>query len=178
MKKVLLTLLLFSFFNLSYGQKIKDLDTSPLDFAVFRPDGQGTQPVARIIYSRPQKKNRKIFGELVPYGKVWRTGANQTTEINVYKDITIQGKKLKAGSYTLYTVPNKDSWKVIFNSNLFTWGAYDYDASKNVLEFDVPVKRTSEPVEAFGIAFGKHRAGNGKILFSWDDIEIFVDFNY
>lgn len=177
MKKILLSLILMSFFNFSFGQKIKNLDKSPLDFAVFRPNGQNSHPVARIIYSRPSMKNREVFGTLVPYGKLWRTGANQSTELNLYQDIVIEGKHLKKGNYTIYSIPNKTSWKIIFNSDLFTWGAYDYNPSKNVLEIEVPVTYTKEDVEAFGIAFGG-RDGNGKILLAWEDVEVFINFTY
>ncbi len=177
MKKLALIIVLLSFFNSSYAQKIKELDTSPLDLAVFRPNGQGTHPVARIIYSRPQKKEREVFGSLVPYGKIWRVGANQSTELNLYQDIIIEGKKLKAGNYTMYTIPNKNSWKIIFNSNLFTWGTYDYDSSKNILEFEVPIKHSEKTIEAFGIAFsGKNNSG--KLLLAWDNIEVYINFNY
>ncbi len=159
------------------AQEIRALDASPLDFAVFRPGGQDATPVARIIYSRPQKKERTIFGGIVPYGKIWRTGANQTTELNLYQDISLQGQKLAAGNYTIYSIPNEKEWTIIINSKLFTWGAYDYDKSKDVMRFNVPVKETTEEKEAFGMAFAGSD-GNGKLLLAWDSVEILVDFEY
>lgn len=177
MKKVFLSLILVSLVSFSFSQEIKKLDASPLDFALFRPNGQNTKPIARIIYSRPSMKNRKIFGSLVPYGKVWRTGANQSTELNLYKDIVIEGEKLKRGNYTLYSIPDKDSWKIIFNSNLFTWGAYDYDSSKNVLEINIPAKNVKKTYDSFGIAFDGEK-GNGKLLLAWENSEVLVNFTY
>ena len=178
MKNLLLTLsIIFGLSNNINSQEIRRLDVSPLDLAVFRPNGQGTQPIARIIYSRPLKKGRTIFGGIVPYGKVWRTGANQTTELNLYKDVSFEGKTLKAGNYTLYTIPGEKEWTIIFNSNLFTWGAFDYDASKNALEFKVPYKKVNKTREAFGIAFGGND-GSGKLLLAWDNIEVYVKFKY
>ncbi|MCK8479771.1 DUF2911 domain-containing protein [Psychroserpens algicola] len=159
------------------AQEIKGIDQSPLDFAVFRPGSQESYPVARIIYSRPQKKGRNIFGELVPFGKIWRTGANQSTELNLYKDISFEGKKLKKGSYTIYTIPNEKEWTIIINSKLFTWGHFDYDESKDVMRFNVPLNKSVVEREYFGIAFtGKD--GKGSLLMAWDSTEIYINFEY
>jgi len=84
---------------------------------------QDNSPLARIIYSRPKKKNRVIFGDLVPYGKVWRTGANEATEITFYEDVLFNSEKVKAGTYTLYTIPRKENWVVIINKVINTWGS-------------------------------------------------------
>lgn len=178
MKKI--TIILFMCLiqaQFSQAQEVKSIDVSPLDFAVFRPGGIESMPVARIIYSRPYKKGRTVFGKLVPYGKIWRTGANQSTEINVYRDIVFNGKKLKAGSYTLYTIPNEGEWTIIFNSKLFTWGTYDYDESKDILRFKVPVTKTDKEIENFGIAFAGEN-GIGKLLLAWDNIEVYIPFRY
>ena len=75
--------------DFSIAQKLPQLDASPADIAIFRPDGQGSAPVAKVVYGRPQKKGRTILGGLEKYGKVWRTGANETTEIKLYKDVTV-----------------------------------------------------------------------------------------
>lgn len=159
------------------AQEIRPLDKSPLDLAVFRPDGRGTVPAARLIYSRPMKNGRTMMGGVVPYGEVWRLGANQSTELNLFRDISFAGKKLKAGDYTVYAIPNKDAWTIIFNSNLYTWGAYDYDESKNVLSIEIPVTGASENREAFGMAFdGKDGSGNWLIV--WEDVEVRIPFSY
>ncbi len=159
------------------AQKIRGVDKSPLDFAVFRPDGQGTTPVARIIYSRPAVNGRTIFGGLVPFGKIWRTGANQSTELNLLRDITIGGDTLRAGNYTIYTIPGEKEWTIIINSALYTWGAYDYDESKDVFRFRVPAKQTEKLHEHFGIAFAGED-GKGKLLLAWAHTEVYVDFAY
>lgn len=159
------------------AQEIRALDKSPLDLAVFRPDGRGTVPAARVIYSRPMKNGRDMLGGVVPYGKVWRLGANQSTELNLYRDMTFAGKKLNAGNYTVYAIPGKDKWTILFNSNLYTWGAFDYDESKNVLSIEVPAKSSKEEREAFGMAFdGKD--GEGNWLIAWENVEVLIPFSY
>lgn len=159
------------------GQEISKIDASPLDFALFLPQEEQSEPVARIIYSRPQTKGRTIFGELVPYGELWRTGANQTTELNLYQDILLEGNKLVAGNYSLYTIPNENEWTIIINSKVHTWGAYGYDASKDVLRFKVPVLSVRDSRENFGIAFDGQK-GKGKLLLAWEKTEVYINFEY
>jgi hypothetical protein len=96
-----------------------------------------------ITWSRPGVKGRKIAGDLVPYDKVWRTGANEATTINFSGDVTIEGQPLPAGLYSLHTIPGKDSWTVIFNKNANQWGSYSYDAKQDALR--VTVKPRSAP---------------------------------
>ena len=93
-----------------------------------------------ITYGRPAVDDRTIFGDLVPYGEVWRTGANESTALVLSDDVAIEGKKLEAGTYSLYTIPGKDEWTIIINSKL-SWGT-QYDKSKDVLRF------TTEPQKA------------------------------
>ncbi|MDX2190975.1 MAG: DUF2911 domain-containing protein [Bacteroidota bacterium] len=109
----------------------------------------------KITYGQPSKRGRVIFGELVPFGQVWRTGANEATQITFDKDATFAGKDVKAGTYTLFTIPNKDKWTIILNSKLGQWGAYDYDKNKasNVLTADVPVTTASEMTEKLTLSF-------------------------
>jgi len=165
-----------STFNVS-SQEISEIDTSPLDFALFQPENEPVTPVARIIYSRPHKKGRLVFGELVPYGEIWRTGANQTTELNLFQDVFFEGNKLKTGNYTIYTIPNENEWTIIVNSKLHTWGTYGYDATKDVLRFNVPSITISESRESFGIAFdGKN--GKGKLLLAWENTEVYINLEY
>lgn len=112
--------------------------------AQMSPDKERASPPAKaeqklgdatvvIDYSQPAVKEREIYGELVPYGKVWRTGANEATTFETDKDLMINGKKLPAGKYALFTIPGKDEWTIIFNSEHEQWGSYDYDKSKDVL---------------------------------------------
>lgn len=105
-----------------------------------------------LSYSKPSMKGRKIFGELVPFGKVWRTGANEATIITFEKDITVGEKPVKAGSYSLWTIPNQDSWTVILNSETGQWGT-NYDASKDVVKFNVAPIKMDATVEQFTAQF-------------------------
>lgn len=107
----------------------------------------------KIKYGAPSKKGRTIFGGLVPFDAVWRTGANNATEITLKKDVTIGGKSVKAGTYNLFTIPTAKDWTIIFNSELGQWGAYDYEKikGKNVLEVKVPSMATDAVTEMFTI---------------------------
>src|SRR5688572_18693020 len=104
---VLLSLAIFP--TLVVAQKAPPgLDASPADVAYFRPGGRNSDPVARVIYGRPQKKGRSMLGGSEPYGKVWRLGANEATEIKLYQDITFGDKLIKAGTYTMYAIPTQN----------------------------------------------------------------------
>jgi len=159
------------------AQKLPDLDPSPADIAIFRPDGRGTTPVAKVTYGRPQKKGRTMLGDKEPYGKVWRTGANETTEVKFYKDVTVGDKQLKAGTYSLYSIPNKDKWTIIFNSKLDTWGAYEYEEGKDVARIEVPAGKAESTVEAFTIVFDG-KGGTGDMILAWEDSMVKVPLKY
>lgn len=120
-----------------------------------------------IKYSSPSVKGRTIWGDLVPYDKVWRTGANEATTLQVTKDCKIGGKDLKAGKYGLFTIPGKDSWTIVINSNPDQWGAYSYDASKDVLRFTTK-PMTSDKTEMFNITI----SDKGKVTLSWDELSV------
>lgn len=94
----------------------------------------------KIIYGQPQKQGREVFGKLVPYGQVWRTGANEATEITLTKDMVFNGHKLKAGTYSLFTIPNQGSWAIIINTDLGLWGSYNYNQKMDVMRFEVPAE--------------------------------------
>jgi hypothetical protein len=156
-----------------YAQKLPDLDASHADIAYLRQDGRRSEPVAKIVYSRPSKKGRTMFGDKEPYGKVWRTGANETTEITLFKAVTFGDKKLNPGTYALYTIPGKDKWTVIFNSKLNTWGAFEYDESKDVVRIEVPAGKTESEVEAVAITF-EGANGTGTLLMAWENVLVKV----
>lgn len=107
----------------------------------------------KVTYCQPQKKGRTVFGELVPYGEVWRTGANEAPELTVTEDIKINGKELKAGTYTMFTIPGKTKWKIVFNTELGQWGAYEYDPSKDALTLEIVPSVSVETIETFTIDF-------------------------
>ena len=144
------------------------IQKSPTDIAYYRDGRQG--PVyAKVIYSRPYKKDRVIFGELVPYGEVWRTGADEATEITFYKDVMFGGKDVKAGTYAMFTVPNKDSWDIILNSGLHQWGAYTYEDKMDVVRVKAKPMMMDDSVENFSIVFGE-----GNMVLAWDKTMVAV----
>jgi hypothetical protein len=159
--------------------KVPALDKSPMDMSYFPTDYPilktqnkvAAPPIARVVYSRPQKDNRTIFGELVEYDKVWRMGANEATEIEFFKDVTIGGKKVPKGRYTLYAVPTESKWTIILNKDTDTWGAFVYDQKKDVLRTEVPVQTVATPVEAFSMNFNKTDKGMD-LFIAWDNVSV------
>ncbi|MBW8684573.1 DUF2911 domain-containing protein [Chitinophaga rhizophila] len=125
----------------------------------------------KVSYGQPSKKGRVIFGELVPYGKVWRLGANEATEITFAKDGSFGGKPVKAGTYTLFTIPEANEWTFILNSDLKQWGAYKYEEikGKNVLEVKAKATKTSAPVEKLTITVPAN-----KLVVEWDQTHVEV----
>jgi hypothetical protein len=147
-----------------------DMSYYPVDYPVLKIQDKVSEPlIARVVYSRPQKRGRKLFGDLVAYGQVWRLGANEATEIEFFRDVKIDNKTVKKGRYTLYALVNEDNWVLILNKETDTWGAFRYDASKDVLRTTVPVGKQESVTEAFSIAFQK--AGKGAdLIITWDDV--------
>ncbi len=127
-----------------------------------------------IFYCRPSKKGREIFGELVPYGQWWRTGANEPTTITTSKDLLINNQTLKAGKYHIITIPQATEWTVVFNSNIPFWGT-SYQPEADVLRVQAPVENLPETVEMFTIAFEKE-AGKDVIALMWDQTKVVVPF--
>ena len=109
----------------------------------------------KVAYGQPSKKGRVIFGELEPYGKVWRAGANNATEITFAKDGSFGGMPVKAGTYTLFAIPNEKEWTIILNKEVNQMGAFNYQESKDQLRVKVPSSKTPAFVETFNIAIGK-----------------------
>lgn len=103
----------------------------------------------KVTYSQPHKRGREIFGTLVPYNKVWRTGANEATEITLTRDIQIKDNLLKAGTYSVFTIPEKEKWTIIINGDVGMWGAYNYNPKMDVLKIEVPVQQTETVYEPF-----------------------------
>ncbi len=115
-----------------------------------------------IDYSSPRAKGRKIYGELVPFGQVWRTGANEATTFVTTADLNVGGTTVPAGSYTLFTVPNQDKWTLILSKKTGEWGTDYPGASNDLARIDMKVSKLPSPVEDFTISFEK--AGNGANL--------------
>jgi hypothetical protein len=126
-----------------------------------------------VEYCRPKKKNRVIFGGLVPYGKVWRTGANEATEITFSRDVIFGDKPIAAGTYTLFTIPEKDKWTVILNSVLGQWGHFSYNPAKDVLQTEAKPILTENETEEFMIQLVKSGKGADMELL-WDKTKVTV----
>jgi hypothetical protein len=151
------------------------VDLSPMDVTYFPVDYPITKmthpdagpPLARVIYSRPHKQGRKIFGALLKYGEHWRLGANEATEIELFQDATIQGRKVAKGRYILYSIPQPDYWTIIFNSNVYSWGLKQ-NARQDKYRFDIPVAKAPTTIEFFTMVFQKGEPG-AELLMAWDD---------
>ena len=143
------------------------------------PPGTASQTFAdgkkvTIDYSRPFAKGRKIMGGLVPYGQVWRTGANSATSFVTDTDLTVGGTSVPAGKYTLYTLPGDVAWKLIINKQTGQWGT-QYDQSQDLARVDMKVGKTSSPVEQFTISFEKSGGDSAKLKLEWENTSATVD---
>lgn len=127
----------------------------------------------KCTYGQPLKKGREIFGNLVPYGKLWRTGANEATEVTFTSNIQIGEVSLLAGTYTLFSIPDKDKWTIILNSELGQWGDFSYDASKNVLTYEAKTSINSDIYEGFTIQFEDITNGFNMYLL-WDNVKVTI----
>lgn len=187
MKKILFLLiaaLCFTFqVNAQSGRS--GIDKSPLDmsyypanYPVLKIQDKVTEPlVARVIYSRPKKEGRAVFGGLVAYGKVWRLGANEATEIEFYKPVTIGGKKIPQGRYTLYALVNEKTWTFIINKETDTWGAFKYDESKDVARVEAPVQTVTDIAESLAMGFTKSNNTSIKLVVTWENLQVALPVN-
>lgn len=159
------------------AMKLPEIDKSPMDmtyypanYPVLKIQDKATEPlVARVIYSRPQANNRVVFGELVEWNKVWRLGANEATELELYRDVRIGGKKITKGKYTLFAVPEAAQWTLIVNRDTDTWGAFKYEEKKDVVRVQLPVKKTNAPVDAFSMMFEKGDKDTILLDIAWEN---------
>lgn len=131
----------------------------------------------KVTYGRPHKRGREIFGGLVAYDSVWRTGANEATEITVTDKIKINGKKLKAGTYSLFTIPRENEWTIILNSELGQWGDYTYDPAYDVIRFTVPVQQTDVMYEPFTMEF-EQEENVANLLMKWDRTKVSIPIEF
>jgi hypothetical protein len=171
--------LIFSCVVLQAQVKLPPVDKSPMDmsyypsgYPVLKIQDKATEPlVARIIFSRPQKNGRTIFGELLEYGKVWRLGANEATEIEFFQNVKVGTTKVKKGRYTMYCIPYPDKWTLIINKETDTWGSFKYDQTKDVVRVDVAVQKLTEVLDSFVMAFDKTTGGAG-LTIAWDNFKV------
>lgn len=157
------------------------VDVSPMDMAWLPANypilsSKKPLPVARVIYSRPHKQGRKIFGNLVKYGERWRLGANEATEIELFMPVKVQGKTVPKGRYILYCVPQQDSWTIVFNTNLYSWGL-TLDPSKDLYRFTIPAQTKNQLVEYFSMMFQTNDKG-ADLVMAWDNVEARLPLEY
>jgi hypothetical protein len=181
MKKNILLLigtLSISFATLAQSS-LPAVDKSPLDVCYYpvrypnlKVQDKITDPLtARIIYSRPKKEGRAVFGGLVEYGKLWRLGANEATEIEFYRPVMIGGKKIAKGRYTLYAIVNEKSWTFIINKETDIWGTFKYNPAKDIVRVDSPVQTLKEPVESLTMTFEKENSIINLIV-AWENTKV------
>jgi hypothetical protein len=181
MKKLVIIIIVFALAGASKAQTggFPPLDKSPMDmsyypvnYPVLKIQDKITEPlVARVIYSRPQKSGRAIFGGLVKYGEVWRVGANEATEIEFYKHVRIGNKKVTRGRYTLYAIVTDSSWTMIINRETDTWGAFKYDPKKDLVRVELPVQKTDAVIESLAMQFEKTNTGCNLVI-AWDNNKV------
>ncbi len=156
-------------------------DASPLDLAQYpsmsrfqnfleEDQVEANQPKVRVVYSRPQKKGRKIFGELVKYGEPWRIGANETTEITFFEDVSIAGTDIKKGTYGMFCTVHEDKWDIVIHSNLPSWGPVNHDDETNVASISVPVEAAPKTMEALSMTFHKVNDNEVHLVTAWDNV--------
>lgn len=168
MKRITITCTILGvlfFVSQGYSQRFDMLDEAPVDIAYLRTS-QNSEPMVKVVYSRPSKKEGEVFGDLVPYGEVWRTGANEATEVTFFTDMLFGGKLVRAGRYVMHSIPGESEWTIILNSNTDTYGAFFYNPKKDVARIKVPAKK-DKPIDIFSIAFSKNIKDSYLVL-AWD----------
>ncbi|HVB03622.1 MAG TPA: DUF2911 domain-containing protein [Chitinophagaceae bacterium] len=173
-----------SFAQMTQKSAFPSMALSPMEMAYYPVGYPGVRLkkdpgtlVARVIYCRPQMKGRVIFGKLVPYGQVWRLGANESTEIDFFVPVTIAGQQIQPGRYTLYTIPETGKWTMILSHEIDTWGAFSYKQSDDILRTVIPVKTLSTPLEDFSIVFQK-ASGGANLVMAWDKTEASLPIHF
>jgi len=169
LKTVFLFALVCTLNNSILAQEFKELDKSPHDIIYFRTN-KISPPQIKILYGRPQKNHREIFGSLVPFEQVWRVGANEATEVKFYQDVLFGDKKVKAGDYVLYAIPGEKEWTLILNSNVDVWGSYGYEEKYDIARAKAKVSR-AESLEAFSIGF-KDKSKYVNMILGWDSTRV------
>lgn len=148
---------------------------SPITMTIFKNE----RNYLKVTYGQPSKRGRDVFGALIPYGQVWRTGANEATEITLINDVRINNKRFKAGTYTIFTIPDKNNWTIIFNRELGQWGAFDYPKyqTRDALRYKARVHTTDETYEAFTIYFQERKKGVNLVM-TWNNTMILVPIDF
>ncbi len=172
MKKIYFAIvigLLFISTNQLSAQNFQEIDKSPHDIVYLRQN-KISSPLIKVVYGRPKKQSEKVFGEQIPFGKIWRTGDNEATEVRFFTDVKFGNKLVKAGTYVLHAIPGEDEWTIILNKNTDTWGAFFYDESEDVARVKVSAKK-AESLDIFSIAF-KQRMNSTYMVLGWDTTRV------
>lgn len=172
--KILVLSILFGFYQNGHAQKFPDLDASPMDASTYPSSYKVSEKIIKVIYSRPQLKGRDV-AKLTPNDEVWRTGANEATEITFYKPVMFGDTKIKAGTYSLFTIPGDKEWTIIVSSEINVWGAYTYDQALDVARIKVPVTQSKDILEAFSIVLEESPSG-ADLYMGWGTMRIKVPF--
>lgn len=150
---------------------------SPIAIAKLTHPPTGTY--IKIVYGQPYKRDRQIFGDLVPYDEVWRTGANEATELTTTGNIMFGNEKLEAGTYALFTIPRENEpWTIILNEELGQWGAFDYNKSFDVMRIEVPSEEKENVTEAFTIQFSEVMGDSTSIVMEWDQTIVNIPLEF
>lgn len=162
------------------AQKFSKLGKSPTDIAHYPTNAakrafaktaeqkKALEPKIRVIYARPYKKGREVFGTLLEFGKAWRVGADESTEILFMTDVMVGKTKVKAGRYSVIIIPTKDSWTLKINSENDGWGNYSYDASKDVASITVPTQKSSKEIEQLSVVLYEKSTNVVHLKIGWD----------
>ncbi len=169
LQKFLLCLAIFAVANNASSQALKTPAPSPTE-TIKQDFGLSS---VELTYSRPGIKGRKVFGDLVPYGKVWRTGANSATRIKFNDDVTIGGQALKAGEYAIYTVPNVGEWEIIINKGSANWGT-DYKQEDDLFRVKVKPMKMDATAETFTMQFANIKPASMELHIMWDKTAVAV----
>ncbi len=173
MKKNYIFFILFSLSTVLTNAQVKTPQASPVCTI---SQAVGTSDIS-ITYSRPGAKNRVIFGNIVPYDKMWRTGANKATKISFSEEVTFAGQKLPAGEYSLFTIPSTSEWEVILNNELNLWGTGEYNEADDVLRVKIPSSSNENHVESLTIDLNTFSSSGADLTISWEKTKVIIPIN-
>lgn len=171
MNKIILSIATAALLFIGVEQSTAQVKLPPSSSSQTITQGLGIKDIV-LSYQRPNKNNRVIFGGLVPYGEVWRTGANNIPSITFAEEVSIEGNKVPAGTYGLFTIPNKNEWTIILSKNVKQWGAYQYKKEEDLLRFNVKPQVLTNNVETFTIAFEDVTVKSAKITLAWEKTKV------
>lgn len=162
----------------NFDKSPMDMSYYPVDYPKLKMTKNIKEPlIARVIYSRPKKDGRAIFGNVLKYGAPWRLGANEATEIEFFKDVEINAHHVEKGRYVMYCVPYETEWKIVLNNDLFTWGL-QIDSTKDNYSFNVPVVKNKYPFELLTIEFAPADSTSMRLNIAWDSVRAVVPIKY